>query len=69
MGYALGVVDSKLEASRAPFDKIEGGLRLQSSCGSSAVSRDDITAVQERDSHVLSIARVANNHLVVRLEA
>jgi hypothetical protein len=65
----LGVVDSELESGRAPLDEVERGLGLQRSSGSSAVARNDVTTVQKGDSHVLSVARVAHNHLVVGLEA
>jgi hypothetical protein len=65
----LGVVDAELEAGRAPFNQVEGRFGLEGSSRDTAVARNDITAVQKSDSHVLSVARVADNHLVVRLEA
>ena len=67
--YVLGVVDAELEASRAPLDQVEGGFGLQRTGSSTAVARDDITTVEEGNSHVLSVARVADNHLIVGLEA
>jgi hypothetical protein len=70
-GHALGllVVDAELEAGRAPLDQVEGSLGLDRGNGSVAVARHDIAAVEERNSHVLAVARVADNHLVVGLEA
>ena len=67
--HLLGVVDAKLEAGRAPFDKVERRLGLESGSSHCAVTGNDVTAVQERNGHVLSIARVTHNHLVVGLEA
>jgi hypothetical protein len=69
MDYSLGIVDTELEASRAPFNEVERGLRLESSSGGGAVPRNDIATVQKSNSHILSIARVADNHLVVGLKA
>jgi hypothetical protein len=68
MKYVLGVVDAELEASGAPLDQVERRPGLEGGSGSRAVTGHDITAVQEGDSHVLSIARIADNHLVVGLE-
>ena len=65
----LLVVDADLEASRAPLDEVEGGLGLEGSHSRVAVTRDHIAAVQQGDSHVLAVARVANDHLVVRFKA
>lgn len=66
---SLGVVDAELEASRAPLDQVERGLRLERSSRSRAVPRNNIAAVQESDGHVLAVARIADHHLVVRFEA
>ena len=63
------LLDAKFETSWAPFDEIEGSLGLQRCNGCSAVSGNDIAAVEKSDSHVLAIARIADNHLVVWLEA
>jgi hypothetical protein len=65
----LGVVDSKLETSRAPLNQVEGRLGLEGTGRGRAVAGNDVTAVEECDGHVLSVARVADNHLVVGLEA
>lgn len=65
----LGVVDSELETSGAPLNQVEGGLGLEGTGGGRAVAGNNVSTVQKCDSHVLSIARVADNHLVVGLEA
>lgn len=63
------VVDAELESCRAPLNEVEGCLGLESSHGGRAVARNDVSTVEKGDSHVLAVARIANNHLVVRLEA
>lgn len=68
-GWNLRVVDAKLEASWAPFNKIERSLGLEGGNSSSTVAWNDVSTVQEGNSHVLAIARVADNHLVIRLKA
>ncbi|KAJ6446133.1 LOW QUALITY PROTEIN: RNA recognition domain-containing protein [Purpureocillium lavendulum] len=68
-GHGLLIVDTQLETGRAPFDEVEGGLGLDGGNGSAAVAGDDIATVQQGNSHVLAIARVADDHLVVGLEA
>lgn len=67
--YALGVVDTELETSGAPLDQVEGRLGLELTSCSRAVTGNNVTTVEESDSHVLSVARVADNHLVVGLKA
>jgi len=69
IGHILGVVNSKLKAGRAPLDQVEGRLGLESTCRGTAVAGNNVTTVQECDSHVLAVARVANYHLVVGLKA
>jgi hypothetical protein len=66
---SLGVVDAELETGRAPLYEVERRLCFESTSSSSAVAGHDVTTVQQRDRHVLSIARVADDHLVVRLKA
>lgn len=63
------VANTNLETSRAPVDELDGSLRLES--GNSAVSilGNDISTVQQAGSHVLAVARVTLDHLVVGLEA
>lgn len=68
-GHGLLVVDAELEASGAPLDQVEGGLGLEGGDSGVAVAGNDITTVQESDGHVLSVAGVADNHLVVGLKA
>ena len=63
------VVDAELEAGRAPLDEIERRLGLQGRDGGGAVARHDVAAVQQGNGHVFAGARVADDHLVVRLEA
>lgn len=65
----LLVVDTQLEASRAPLDQVERRLGLERCNGSIAVARHNVAAVQQGDGHVLAVARIADNHLVVGLEA
>jgi hypothetical protein len=65
----LGVVDAELESSGAPLDQVEGSLCLESGSSSSAVPWNNITTVQKSNRHVFSIARIADNHLVVGLKA
>lgn len=63
------VADTELEASRAPVDELDGPLGLESGDGSVGVVGDDVTAVQQARGHVLAVAGVALDHLVVGLEA
>jgi hypothetical protein len=65
----LGVVYAELEASRAPFNKVERRLGLESRSGSRAVARNDVTTVEKGNSHVLPVAGIADDHLVVGLKA
>lgn len=68
-GHGLLVVDTDLETGRAPLDKVEGRLGLESRNGRVAVTRNDIAAVKQSDGHVLAVARITDHHLVVGLEA
>ena len=68
-GHLLGVVNTKLESSGAPLNQVERGLGLERTGSSSAVTGHNVTAVQQSNGHVLAIARIANNHLVIWLEA
>ena len=65
----LGVVNTELETSRAPLNQVEGGFGLECTSGRSTVAGNDVATVQQGNSHVLAVARVADNHLVVGLEA
>ena len=62
------VVDTDLEAGRAPVDELDGALGLDGGNGGANILRDDITAVEEGAGHVLAVAWVALNHHVSRLE-
>ena len=55
------VVDTDLEASGAPVDKLDGTLGLDGSDGGVDVLGDDITTVEETAGHVLAMTRVALN--------
>lgn len=63
------VADTNLETSWAPVDELDGALSLESGNSSVGVLWNDITTVQQAGGHVLSVAWVALNHLVVWLEA
>lgn len=71
VGHLVGglVADTELEASRAPVDELDGPLGLERGDGSVGVVGDDVTAVQQARGHVLAVAGVALDHLVVGLEA
>lgn len=71
VGDVLGslVADTKLEASRAPVDKLDGALGLEGGDSSVSVVGNNITTVQQAGSHVLSGARITLDHLVVGLKA
>jgi hypothetical protein len=61
--------DTNLEASWAPVNELNGTLGLESGNGLVDILGNNITTVQQASSHILSIARIALNHLVVWLEA
>lgn len=61
--------DTKLEASRAPVDELDGALGLERGDSTVSVLGDDITTVQQASGHVLAVSGVALDHLVVGLEA
>ena len=63
------VADTKLETSRAPVDELNGALGLEGSDGSVGVVGNNVTAVEQAGGHVLAVAGVALDHLVVGLEA
>lgn len=63
------VADTNLEASRAPVDELNGSLGLQTGNSLVGVTWDNITTVEQAGSHILAIARIALDHLVMRLEA
>ena len=63
------VADTNLETSRAPVNELNGALGLDLGNGGVCVLGDNVTTVQQARGHVLSVARVALDHLVVWLEA
>lgn len=56
------VVDTALETSWAPVDKLDGALGLDGGNSGIDVLGDDITSVHETAGHVLSVAWVALGH-------
>merc|ERR550514_685956 len=63
------VVDTALEASRAPVDELDGALGLDGGDSSVHILGDDITAVHHAARHVFAVARIALGHHVGWLEA
>ena len=63
------VADAEFEASRAPVHKLNSPLRLEGSNSGVGVVRNDIATVQQASGHVLAVAGITLDHLVVRLEA
>ena len=63
------VADTELEASRAPVDELNGALGLEGGDSRVGIVGNDVTAVQQAGGHVLAVAGVALDHLVVGLEA
>lgn len=63
------IVDADLEAGGAPINQVEAGLGFQRSNGGVGVTRNDITAVEQGNSHVFAVAGIADNHLVAWFEA
>lgn len=61
--------DTKLEASRAPVNELDGALGLERSHSTVGVLGDDVATVQQASSHVLAVPGVTLDHLVVGLEA
>jgi len=63
------VVDTDLETSWAPVDKLDGPFGLDGGDGSVDVLGDDISTVEQTTGHVLSVTGVALDQLVGGLEA
>lgn len=61
--------DTKLEASGAPVDELDGALGLEGGDSSVGILGNDITTVQQTSGHVLAVTGVTLHHLVVGLEA
>merc|ERR1711892_1016852 len=62
------VVDSNLESSWTPVNKLDAPLGLDGGNGSVDILRDNISSVEQTAGHVLAMTRVALDHLVGRLE-
>jgi hypothetical protein len=62
------VVDTTLETGRAPIDELDGTLGLDGGDSGVDILGDDITTVHHTASHVLTVTRIALNHLGCRLE-
>jgi hypothetical protein len=71
VGHVHGglVADTELEASGAPVDELDGALGLEGSDSGVGVLGNDVSTVEQAGGHVLSVAGVALDHLVVGLEA
>lgn len=63
------VADANLEASGAPVDELDGALGLEAGNSSVRVLWHDIAAVEQAGGHVLAVAGVTLDHLVVGLKA
>merc|ERR1712168_1319652 len=63
------VVDSNLETSWAPINKLNGTFGLDGCNSSVDILGDDITTVQHTAGHVLAMTRIPFHHLVGWLEA
>mmetsp|Transcript_23795 Transcript_23795/g.51450 ORF Transcript_23795/g.51450 Transcript_23795/m.51450 type:complete len:498 (+) Transcript_23795:382-1875(+) len=62
------VVDSTLETSRTPVNKLNGPLSLDGGHSSVDILGHDISSVHEAARHVLAVARIALGHGGLRLE-
>ena len=71
VGYHLRrlIADANLEPGRTPVDKLNGALCLESGDGTMGVLGHDVATVEQASGHILSVARVTLDHLVVGLEA
>lgn len=61
--------NTNLETSWAPVNELNGSLGLDACDGCVDFLSDDITAVKQASCHILSVAGIALDHLVVWLEA
>merc|ERR1712020_146243 len=66
-GWRL-VIDTDLETSGTPIDKLDGTLGLDGSNGSIDILGDNIATVKHAAGHVLSMAWVTLDHLVARFK-
>jgi hypothetical protein len=63
------VADTDLETSWAPINELNSPLGLDAGNGGVNLLGNNVTTIQETCSHVLAVAGIALNHLVVGLEA
>ena len=63
------VADTDLESGWAPVNELDSALGLQSSNSNVDILWNDIAPVQKTSCHVLPVARITLDHLIVRLEA
>jgi len=63
------VANTDLETGRTPVDELDGALGLEGGNCRVRLLGDDVSAVQQAGGHVLAVAGVALDHLVVGLEA
>lgn len=61
--------NANLEASGAPVNELNGPFRLEGGDGSMNILGNNITTIQHASSHVLAVARITLDHLVVWLKA
>lgn len=61
--------DTNLETSWTPVNELDSSLRFEHSDGSMRILWNNITTVQQASCHVLAIARVTFDHLLISLEA
>ena len=63
------VADTDLESSWTPINELDGALGLESCDSTVDIVGNNVTTVQQASGHVLSVAGVALNHLIVGFEA
>ena len=63
------VADTDLESSWAPINELDSALGLESCDSTVDIVGNNVTTVQQASGHVLSVAGVTLDHLVVGLEA
>jgi hypothetical protein len=67
--HRLLAANAEFETGWTPLDQVERGLGLDIGHSPRAVVRYDVTPVKKRNSHVLAIARITDDHLVFSFEA
>jgi len=63
------IVDTDLETSWAPIDKLDGAVGLDGGNSIVDILGNNVSTVEQTDSHVLSVTRIALDHLARGLEA